>query len=369
MTEISTKKKKNRIFLLCMLLYVALWAIAIVFVSDWVWDKAQAYQDGYDAAKLASQPEIFMNEFIKEVDSSKLVEWLGDNTTFTASEYTNIDEYAKYFDSIIGNKEIVYESTDVKNVYNVMVGRRVIASVRITSDNVFDKYNFSGWKLMNADVMSYIYDAFNKTIIADKNYDVYVNGKLLTDEYIVKEKDTELDDYMTGITGEEYGAEIYKVDGFLVEPEIYAVDKDGNIIENTSEAIDLAEFLNVERPVMAEALVQRVTDTFYMYFEHMGKLKTFDEMKAYLISDTSVYDLIESAQRSMEWVTPARSISFEELVIDEYVEYTPTYFACNVYINVLKNYGYTTKNEYFDAKVLFRKVGDQWYWDSFILNG
>ncbi len=368
MTEISEKKKKNRIFLWLMLLYVTLWAVAIVFATNWVWEKAWSYQNGYDAAKQASQPEVYMDELIKEINAEKLVEWLGENTTFTASEYTSIDEYQKYFENIIKDKEITYEKTDAKSVYNIKVGRKTIASVRIASDNRFDKYNFSGWKFLSADVMPYIYDAFNKTIIADKNYDVYVNGKLLTEDYIVKEKGPELGSYMTEITGEEYGADIYKVDGFLVEPEIYAVDSEGNRIENTSEAMDLAEFVEKEEVVMDEALKQRVSETLLVYFEHLNKLKTFEDMKEYLLYGTNVYKLIEEAQRSMEWTTPAVSISVEEQVIGDYVKYSETYFSCNVYLNVLKNYGYTTKNEYFDAVVLFRKEGDQWYWDSFKLN-
>ncbi len=363
----QNKTKKSKIFLMFMILYVSIWMVAIAFASDWVWDKAMAYQSGYDAAKAASQPELFMEKLTAEIDADKLLEWLGESKTFSASNYTNSDEYLKYFESIIGEKKIEYVATDSTNVYDITADNRIIATVRIGSNNIFDDYNFSGWKLLTADVVPYMYDALGKTIITDKNDVVYINGKLLTEEYIVKEKTPAMGDYMTGITGDEYGSYVYKVDGFLVEPDILVVDKNGQTVENTSVESDLAEFVSDE-PVMEEATRQRVSETFYAYFQHMNKLKTFDEIKAYLQQGTDTYNLIEDTQMSIEWVTPAKSIAVVEEVIDEYYEYGDSYFSCNVYINMLKEYGYTSKNEYFNATVLFKKVDGQWYWDTFILN-
>lgn len=363
----NKKKRKSKIFLLFMILYISIWLVAIVFAADWVWDKAKAYQDGYDRAKAASQPELFMDSVVEDVDAEKLFEWLGANETFTVSAYTNTDEYLKYFESMLGDKKIEYEATDTNNVYDIKAGSRTIATVRIVSNNVFDEYNFSGWKLYSADVVPYMYDALRKTIIADKNYEVYINGKLLTGDYVIKEKSPSLGDYMAQITDEEYGSYVYKVDGFLVEPEILVLDKNGNKIENTSEEGDLAEYVS-ETPVMEESVKTRISETFLAYFEHMNKLKTFDEMKVYLKEGTDTYTLIEDTQQSIEWVTPVKSITVVDEVIEEYYEFGDTYFSCNVYINVLKDYGYTSKNEYFNATVLFKKVDGQWYWDTFILN-
>ncbi len=366
--EQNTKKRKSKLFILFMFLYVCIWAAAILLIDEWIWDKAQAYQTRYDTAKAGSQPKVFMDEFIKEVDAKKLVEWLNQDGDYAVSEYTVVDEYEKYFSDIIGEEIIIYEETEIKNTYDVRVGEKTLAQVKIVSNNTYDEFGFSGWEFSDAEVLSYMGQTFSKTIVADKNYDVYVNDMKLTEEYIVKEKTTVMGEYMSGITGGIYGTNVYKIEGFLVEPDIYAIDKNGVKQENTSVEIDMAEYIDRSENVMDDATRSRVSETFYVYFEHMNKLKKYEDMKKYLVSGTDAYDLIASAEKSLEWVTPVKSITIVEEVIDEYVVYSDTYFSCSVYMNVQKDYGYITKNEYFDATVLFKKVGDQWYWDTFILN-
>ena len=351
-----------------MILYASIWCAATAYAMSWVWDKAQIYQMNYDAALANSQPEVFMDEFIKTVDVQVLTKWLADDGNCSISSYSGEDEYRKYFEQLIGNKQIVYEKSNLINTYDLLVDGRTIATVKIGSNNEYDEYNFTGWKLLDTEVLSYMYGTFNKTIVVDKNYTVYINGKELTDDYRIKEKVTDIGQHVSAITGELYGTDIFKVDGFLVEPEIYAVDKNGNRVQNTSMEIDMAEFIDRDVAQMESDKLTRVSNTFHMYFQHMNKLKKYDEMKTYLISGTDAFDLISSAQKSIEWVTPVKKIEFVEEKITDYVLYNESYFSCNVYINVQKDYGYTTKNEYFDATVLFKKVNNQWYWDTFMLN-
>lgn len=351
-----------------MILYACIWISATVYAMGWVWDKAQIYQMNYDDAKANSQPEVFMDEFIKTVDANMLTKWLADDGNCSISAYSGEDEYKMYFEQIVGDKEITYEKSDLKNTYDLFAGTKKIATIKICSNNLYDEFNFTGWKLMDTEVLSYMYGTFNKTIVSDKNYTVYINGKELTDEYRIKEKVTNMGQHVSAITGQLYGTDIFKVDGFLVEPEIYAVDKNGNRVQNTSMEIDMAEFVDRSVKQMETDKLNRVSSTFHMYFEHMNKLKKYDQMKSYLVSGTDAFDLISSAQKSIEWVTPVKKIEFVEEKITDYVLYNESYFSCNVYINVLKDYGYTTKNEYFDATVLFIKVNNQWYWDTFMLN-
>lgn len=361
-------KRKSKLFLLFMILYVSIWFVAIVYVADWIWENAAIYQEEYDEAKANSKPEVFMNKLVREIDVMTLNKWLKEDGEYAISSYSNTDDYERYFGQLIGGKELFYEKTDTKNIYEIKTDDFTIAKVKIASDNTYNEYNFTGWRLVDADVMSYMFDTFNKTIVADKNYTVYVNGTEVTEEYLIKENVTVMGKYMTGITGELYGTDIYKIKGFLVEPYIYAVDKNGNRIENTSDELDMAEYINKDVLGIEATRRKRVEDTFFAYFEHMNKLRKYEEMKPYLVLGTGFYDLIESAQKSLEWVVPVKKITIEEQVIDEYEEYGDSYFSCNVYLNVLKDYGYTTKNEFFDAIVLFKKVNKEWYIDSFILN-
>lgn len=368
MKEKKEKTRKSKLFALFMILYVCIWLVGIVYAADWVWEMAKEYQQDYEDAKAGSQPEVFMKNLIKEIDVKLLAQWLAEDGEFAISEYSNEDDFERYFGQLIGGKELTYCESDTKNIYEIKVNDLTIAKVKIGSDNVLNEYNFTGWKLVDADVMSYMYDTFSKTIVADKNYTVYVNGSQISEECLIKENVTVMGKYMTGLTGELYGTNIYKIEGFLVEPYIYAVDKNGNKVENTSDELDMAEYVNKDVLGIEATRRKRVEDTFFAYFEHMNKLKKYDEMKAFLVEGTDVYELIASAQKSLEWVVPVKKITIEEQVIDEYAEYGDSYFSCNVYMNVLKDYGYITKNEYFDAVVLFKKVNKEWYIDSFILN-
>ena len=347
MKEKKQKTKKSKLFALFMILYVCIWLVGIVYAVDWVWELAMDYQEEYDDAKANSQPEVFMNAFVKEINVEMLTRWLAEDGEYVISEYSNEDDYERYFGQLIGGKELVYSETDTKNIYEIKVNGLTIAKVKIGSDNVFNEYNFTGWKLVDADVMSYMYDTFSKTIVADKNYTVYVNGQKISEDCLIKENVTVMGKYMTQITGEMYGTNIYKIEGFLVEPYIYAVDKSGNKVENTSNELDMAEYINRDVLGIEATRRKRVEDTFFSYFQHMNKLKKYDEMKAFLVEGTDAYDLIAAAQKSLEWVVPVKKITIEEQVIDEYAEYGDSYFSCNVYMNVLKDYGYTTKNEYF----------------------
>ncbi len=368
MKEKKQSTRKSKLFALFMILYICIWLVGIVYAVDWVWELAQDYQEEYDDAKANSQPEVFMNALVKEINVEKLTKWLAEDGEYAISEYSGEDDFERYFGQLIGGKELTYCETDTKNIYEIKAKDFTIAKVKIAPDNVLNEYNFTGWKLVDADVMSYMYDTFNKTIVADKNYTVYVNGSQISDECLIKENVTVMAKYMTQLTGQLYGTNIYKIKGFFVEPYIYAVDKNGNKIENTSDELDMAEFINRDVLGIEATKRKRVEDTFFAYFEHMNKLKKYDEMKAFLVPETAVYDLIASAQKSLEWVVPVKKITIEEQVIDDYAEYGDSYFSCNVYMNVLKDYGYTTKNEYFDAVVLFKKVNKEWYIDSFILN-
>lgn len=358
--------KKSKLKYL-MLAYVVIWIIAIVLIDRWIWNTAEEYQNKYDTAKALSVPELFMDKFISEVNEDTFAGWLCEEG-YSVSELAVSDEYNKYYSNIINGESITYEAGEEKNTYYIYAGEIVIGKVKIANDNTYDEFGFSGWEVKNIDVISYVGEKLEKTIVAEAGYDIYVNGKKLSDDYVIKVKETPMQAYMTGITGENYSIKIYHINNFLVEPQIQALDKAGNNIKNTSEEYDMLQFVSTKAAAMDDVLKKRVSETFHTYFEHLNKLNTYDDMKKYLVSGTDAYELIKNAQKSLTWVVPVKQLIIEEERIDNYTVYNDSYFSCKVYMNVRKNYGYAVKNEYFDATVLFRKINGIWYWDTFILN-
>ncbi len=367
MKEKKEKQKKNKIFLLLMILYISIWLVAIVIVADMAWDKAYIYQSNYDNAKKESIPERFMDDLVGDVDARTLSKWLSQDGEYKLSLYSNLDEYEMYFEQLISGHDMTYRLTDEKNIYELLAGDNVIARVKIASDNIYNEYNFTGWRLVDADVLSYMRDTFSKTIVVDKSYSVYINERELTSDYRISENVTPMQKYMSTAMRQEYGYDTYEVDGFLVEPDIYVVDKNGDRVENSSSDSDRVEYL---RPATKDFDLNKrsfVINTFYVYFEHMNKLKTLEDIEPYFLKGTNAYSLIEAAQKSLEWVVPVKKITIEKYTIDNYEEYASNFFSCDVYMSVIKDYGYTTKNENFNAEVLFKKVNNKWYLDTFIL--
>lgn len=177
----KTKRFKHG-FLLGMVIYAVVFLVVTFFGLRYFWDFIAAFEE--------SRPLNTINAYMDQLTVDHICD-SQTNLLKLAEDDLVSEETCRQLMLDALKDEITYakkssESTDTKTVYVLRSGSRIIGSVTMTATEI-DKYNFARWKISEESFdLSFILTEKSYSVTVPAEFQVYVNGKLLDESYIIE---------------------------------------------------------------------------------------------------------------------------------------------------------------------------------------
>lgn len=339
--------------------------ISVAFVVTFFigfWNYLKAYEESQPKYKMESVLKIFKDKNIDEI--MKYV-------TYELSSFENEDTMKNYIHNILseGDWEFTQSAeTYTKNtpVYNIRKNGINVATVTLTKATDKGAFHTDQWLLSSVDnLLTNNKEPF--VILAPSNSKVYVNGILLTNEYIV-EKDIAIDDLKNTAKYVSLPTMVkYSVSGFYANPEITAVGGIFNApLESKTESqqVKFGFESNQEFVAFQESRVKEITQIYGKYVINDVK---FASISPYVMSDSYAYKFLKTVGAANVWTASHTAPEFKNLTISNYQIYTENCFSCEVSFTLSiyalnKTYEYPTNLKYY-----FIKSNNGWYIADFVI--
>lgn len=350
--------------------YSLLWVIVIVVVGFKLWSVCSNYQNNYEAAKAASNPDLVMEQEMGIYSSENLINLAPEFLAMISPlEYdANIQ---KVLDSCIEGKTLSYERdekfTDRKPRYSIKADSKEIGTVLLAQKPESDEFGFHMCELDQASLHINM-ELRGVDIIAPIGADVYVNGQLLNENYKVEENEFSSLIAKKAIekSGVSHGTVTYRVDNLIEEPSI-EVKIDGLDYDFTVAEEGHYELYTYASPELVERVTNGVIEGGRLYIKNLNNLAGFYSISPYLVYGSEAYNAISSAQQGIGWAGAPSELEIVEAELIEVQFYSDMYFTAKTHYKVHRVYRGVTYDEDMDFELLYQNVNDHWYITSFSL--
>ena len=184
----AKKKQKGMGFAIFMVIYAVVALTAAGFGLKWLWGCMEAYE--------ASRPHIPIDAYMAKLTREHIVE-SSDVVLEGIDFHIQSEESCRAYlmDSISGDITYARKAsacTDTKQVYVIRCGEQVVGTFTIESTQA-DEYGFTPWVLREeAFDLSFLMGTETLSVTIPEGYNVYVNGALLDESYIVSSESEEI---------------------------------------------------------------------------------------------------------------------------------------------------------------------------------
>ena len=212
--EVSIGQKRFRLGLK---IYAGVLALAILVVCIIVWNKLSKYQDSYDKAKAAGNPDIYAEEFVSSLSYETILEYVKKYGLNVKGEFDYESEHAEYFTELIEKNEATFvRSEKFKSalpVYDIMSGDTRVAVISLKSLGKNDDFGFHKWQLKDLAFDTEIIKYNDVKIVVPGGAKVTYDGNELTAENMVESnvKKDPVKDYALSLGASDYVTESYVV--------------------------------------------------------------------------------------------------------------------------------------------------------------
>lgn len=309
-----------------MLIYVAVLAIAIVFIWCKLWDIVDQYEQ--------ELPEYAMEKYLEDFTEEKYMALVLENSDIQVSDFEDrgsiIDEYGSVSVNMdkLSYKKKAGKFTNTTPVYSLLSEKKEVAVVYFKENK--DGKGIDKWELDKEEVQGIeLAGTESITVSAPENSKVYVNDIEVSDEYVTgTTEEAELlknvEKYIDNIPQ----MKIYTVEGLYKEPTIKVVDSDGNEMEPTegeniySYGFQASENFASEN----EAWIIDMINAYALYLSNDGP---FSDLTPYLYPDNSQEGLkLKLSTIGVTWYTDHNDTSLADQKVGEFKQYGENCFSC-----------------------------------------
>ena len=221
------KKQKRRItkgtfFFYCgytafILLFCVVLGIAMIALNSWL--------VRFEASQPKVKSQQVFDELFADPDWAEIYNLAG----LADTQFETKENYVAYMEEKVRSTPLTYIETSAglsgDHKYVVKLGDEKLAVYTLTAEP-HSETDIVEWELGSIE----FFLAKTATICAGPDRTVYINGKLLGDEYTVSTTTTAAEAYLpAGVHG--FRAQYLCVDGLLTEPQVTITDKNGNSVE------------------------------------------------------------------------------------------------------------------------------------------
>ncbi len=311
-------KKSRRVFTIAMAIY------AVVFIGLAV--LGVVLLNGYMNSYEQSRPEYYMEALMPTMTVNDWYNVMLANAHIEANEFESIDDvYEAYYNAIVTSDEVSYRKkvglySDETPVYAVRIGDIDIVNVYLYQDESADAgYGFKYWKL---DYVEALADGTGLTcssieIDAPADVGIYLNGKLLSSDYIVADDVTyTLSELESRFDTQPYKVK-YRVDGMFLNYELR--DDAGNLLE-AYDQVDSTLYYNIDQ---AERWSFKVTAMSDMTVTVNGAVLNNDDASS--TDPYIVLDGISELGRYIDEIPTVNTWSYSNLLTQPVITCTDAY--------------------------------------------
>ncbi|MBO4627078.1 MAG: hypothetical protein J5645_03815 [Lachnospiraceae bacterium] len=347
------QEKKNRRGRRIFLVGLAVWAVILLVCGFLLWRYTDRCLVDYENSQVENHLARLLQEFETKARSGSIASQVEIPKLSGEFESEDIvkEEYLKMLAAVgkytCKKNEKSYSTTNP--VYDILGDDKVVARMTLTSYNprrILAILEVCDWKI---DEITPVISETNYVETSDyvytvpSNYTVSVNGKQLTEQYIVKRSElpkdlTLLVDYVTipsNVT--------YQVEGLLLKPVVEIRDANGELVSNyetDSEGnidIGYAPQTGLEMPEERKELAVNVSKKWMDFTtkDLKGSNYGLAEMRSYIVKDTLLYNKAKEYATGIDitFISDhnAANNRIEGLTVKDYTVYSDNCFSAYVY--------------------------------------
>lgn len=368
--KITKGKKQFRMFLR---IYAGVLALAGLIVCIILWGKLKKYQDRYDKAEAASNPDKYAAEFTDGLNENKFLEYI-QKYGINVNDGINPEEnHAKYFAESISKSDAVFKRSDkfrkALPVYDIYAGDTRIAVISLKTQGKSDEFGFHDWTIKDMAFDTDVIEYDDIEIIVPEGSVVCYNGQVVNEEYIklngeVKEP---VADKLKAMGYNIPSRTVYLINSTFGNKEITVSDSTGRVLSPVVEdnKYDYSSFTQE----MPDDIEKRVLETIDSYIYTIYSKKSFEETSRYIEYGSDAYLIIADVLASVAWGWKPETVDILEQKVSDYMVYGENVFACSYYgkIYKYKEGSMESGEETFNYRLIFKRYDGQWYLNYFVI--
>lgn len=333
--RLSLYKKSFLLFAACLIV------IGLLFLG-YVWNSMVVYE------------RSLVDNYIKYlVDTGKLTNDIDDNL-FEISEYEKknvkiTDGVKKIFksDDLVIKKNSK-KSTASLYVYDLKLNDQIISTVGLKNINSYTKMailTINEWEIEKIETF-FEKGIYNYEIIIPKDYKLYVNDKIVTDDLITNEGDVEGLDRLTQYI-EINKSKTYVINNFVYEPDIKIIDNsgkevhyklDGNKIVIEYNFKEIKKYDDAKKYIKGDFDILKLAENWSLFLtdDLTGSYHGFHQLTPYLIEGSYMYEMAYGWSHNVD-ITFVSSHRLKDPVftnerLENFIIYNDNAFSCEVYL-------------------------------------
>lgn len=352
---IPAKKRKSRIFALCMIIFCGLCLISSCFAWTKLWDFLESYE--------TTNQKYAVDEYMKQYKSNDIVSIL-NILGVKYDDYNTESEYIKFFKKNYTedvSQAIALKASTSNDVttYNVCINKNIkLSEFTLSPDGKKNKYGHEGWKAETIQTADELFPKYNSAkVYIPKGAVAYVNGTALTskyrssEDYSVKFYDG-LDD--TSLRPE---FEVYDTGSiFLNVPQVTVKDADGNDMRIEEKNGSYYAYSSIDGAELEE--LKKYAENFSVtHAKFITKDTDFDSVSPYLVQESDYYRKVHSY-----WNEYYRqhTITYDNLKFSDPIVYDSNHVVIDISFGYHVDIGYMTNDYDVEYTLCLIKINGEW---------
>lgn len=384
-------KKTSSSFRLFLGMYAGLWMVLTLILCIILWKNLAKYQNDYDAAKAAGEPELAMKESMDLFLPENIGNLIDELQPEILSRFETIEQYKDFYENFLEDRTVSYVKdeglyNDARPVYDVYASPRtaggsdaasaahddvLLAIVSFKAAGEKDSFGFNKWEIKDVAISENIYDYHDVYVKVMDDMEVYINGiKADEREYITGGViDNAVSDKAYELTGVSFNYKIYYAGDMVEEPDVKVIDASGNDVTDRyiEEENDLKNYESTASAEFIADVQDRVRNFCEIYVYHIYRKASVGTVAAMMESGSEAEKLLYNAQSTLAWAWVPDTVEILDESYDEFMYYNDDYFSCRSAINIRKSDDKTTEDEEFVCQWLFKRVNGEWLVTYFVL--
>lgn len=358
-------EKKRGIFWIVFSLYTVLLVVAVVVINVKVWDALELYQNNYETAKEASNPDLIMPELMALYAATQIEDIAQDGWADEISSYeleSNVDAYITGYTAgkIISFKRNEHFS-DRKPVYDIYTEGQLLGMVTLKQRQESDDFGFHLCELKEA--VAYVEQPETLTITVEvlDTDRIVVNGKELTSEYVIGESEvtSAMAKEAAGITGRKYKMLAYQIGGFLEIPTI-EVYRNGVAIDYVRAEEQNYDYISYTTDEFVGQVEELVLEAGAAYVMNTNQWAGFKSVAQYIEAGSKAYQTVKSVQSGLAWAGKPDKVEIQESAMKDLIQYSEDVFTVKTTYKVYRLYRDVEYNEEVSYEWLYIRNGEEW---------
>lgn len=384
-------KKTSSSFRLFLGMYAGLWMVLTLILCIILWKNLAKYQNDYDAAKAAGEPELAMKESMDLFLPENIGNLIDELQPEILSRFETIEQYKDFYENFLEDRTVSYVKdeglyNDARPVYDVYASPRtaggsdaasaahddvLLAIVSFKAAGEKDSFGFNKWEIKDVAISENIYDYHDVYVKVMDDMEVYINRiKADEREYITGGViDNAVSDKAYELTGVSFNYKIYYAGDMVEEPDVKVLDASGNDVTDRyiEEENDLKNYESTASAEFIAGVQDRVRNFCETYVYHIYRKASVGTVAAMMESGSEAEKLLYNAQSTLAWAWVPDTVEILDESYDEFMYYNDDYFSCRSAINIRKSDDKTTEDEEFVCQWLFKRVNGEWLVTYFVL--